>query len=75
MGLHKLHSTLCKYSPCEARFGDVIGLVKYACENTPCRRKLDRLRELVMRYVATEAKQIASSLAPKLAKRAVEAVR
>ena len=59
--LHKLHATLCKYKPYEARYGDIIELIRYTYEHTPCRKRMDPLRELVTQYVAHEQTQIAGS--------------
>lgn len=59
--LHKLHKTLCCYSPYEARNGDIIELARYVYQNTPTREWIDRLRELVTLYIAYEAETIASS--------------
>ena len=44
--LHKLHKTLCCYSPYEARNGDIVELARYAYQNTPTRERIDQLREL-----------------------------
>ena len=59
--LAKLHDTLCKFSLYEARFGDILELVRYVYENTPSRTPRDSLRELVTHYVAYEAKKLAAS--------------
>jgi len=64
--LHKLHVTLCEHRPYEARYGDIVELIRYTYEHTPCRRRMDPLRELVTHYVAHEQTQIAGS-APCLA--------
>ena len=53
--------TLCKFSLYEARYGDVVELVRYTYKNTPSRTPRDSLRELVTYYVAYEAKQVAGS--------------
>ena len=59
--LNKLHNTLCKFSLYEARYGDVVELVRYTYENTPSRTPRDSLRELVTHYVAYEAIKVAGS--------------
>ena len=59
--LHKLHATLCEYKPYEARYEDVVELIRYTYECTPCCKRLDGLRKLVTRYVAQEQIQIARS--------------
>lgn len=59
--LHKLHATLREYKPYEAHYRDVVELIKYTYERTPCRKCIDGLRELVTRYVAQEQMQIARS--------------
>lgn len=59
--LHKLHVTLCEYKPYEARYSDIIELIRYTYEYTPCRKRTDPLRELVTQYVAHEQTQIAGS--------------
>jgi len=59
--LHKLHAILRAYTPYEARYGDAVELIRYTYENTPCRKRMDRLRELVTQYVAHETIQIAGS--------------
>lgn len=59
--LYKLHATLREYKPYEARYGDVVELIRYTYERTPCRKRIDGLRELVTRYVAQEQIQIARS--------------
>ncbi len=59
--LHKLHGTLCQFTPYKSRYCDVVDLVRYTYDHTPSRKRMDKLRELVSRYVAYEAKQIASS--------------
>lgn len=59
--LHKLHATLLEYTPYEARYGDVVELIRYTYENTPCRKSMSGLRELVTKYVAHEIRQIAES--------------
>ena len=59
--LYKLPATLCEYKPYEARYGDIIELIKYTYEHTPCRKCMDPLRELVTLYVAQEQVQIAGS--------------
>lgn len=53
--LKKLHTTLSKFVPFEARYGDIAQLVRYTYDNTPCRKGgMDALRELVIKYVAYE---------------------
>lgn len=59
--LHKLHATLCQYEVYEARYGDIIELIKYTYEYTPCRKHMDPLRKLVTQYVSFEQPQIAGS--------------
>ncbi len=59
--LSKLHATLCEYKPYEARYGDVVELIRYTYEHTPCRKRMDPLRGLVTQYVAHEQTQIAGS--------------
>ena len=59
--LHKLHTILRMYKPYEARYGDVVELIRYTYEHTPCRERVDGLRELVTRFVAQEQIQIARS--------------
>ena len=59
--LTKLHDTLCKFSLYEARFGDILELVRYTYENTESLKLRDPLRELVTHYVAYEAKKVAAS--------------
>ena len=61
VGYSQLHNILCQNSPYEARYGDVVELVRYVYENTPCCKKMDGLRKLVAQYVGTEAKQTACS--------------
>lgn len=60
--LQKLRNTLRCYTTCEARDGDIAELVRYTYENTPTVTSIEGLRELVIRYVATEAKEIGVSL-------------
>ena len=57
--LQKLHATLRIYKPCKARCGDVVELIRYVYENTPSRKHMHGLRELVTQYVVHEAPQIA----------------
>ena len=59
--LHKLHATLCEYKRYEARYADVVELIRYTYERTPCRKRIDGLKELVTQYVAQEQIQIACS--------------
>ena len=59
--LQKLHVTLREYKPYEARYGDVVELIRYAYENTPSCKRMDGLRELATQYVAHETPQIAGS--------------
>lgn len=59
--LHKLHIILCKYKPYEARYGDIVELIRYTYEHTLCRKRMDKLRELVTQYVAYKQTQIAES--------------
>ena len=61
LALHKLHGTLCQYTPYEARHIDVVELVRYVYDNTPSRKAMDKLRRMVTHYVAYQAKQIACS--------------
>ena len=56
---HKLHSTLCHIGPLETSSGVFIDLVKYIYTKTPSRPKTDGLRELIIRYITMEARQIA----------------
>lgn len=60
--LHKLHSTLCHIGPLETGSGGAgvfIDLVRYIYKNTSSRPKTDGLRELIVRYITMEARQIA----------------
>ena len=59
--LHKLHVTLCEYNPYESRYSNVIELIRYTYAHTPCRKRMDPLRELVIQYVAHEQTHIARS--------------
>ena len=59
--LHKLHTILREYTPYEARYDDVVELIRYTYENTPSRKRLDELRRLVTEYVAYDTIQIAKA--------------
>ena len=61
LALQKLHKSLIDFEISEARYTDVVDLVRFAYENTPDRPEIDDLRELVSAYVAFEAPQIATS--------------
>ncbi|MCJ1435085.1 hypothetical protein MMC27_004455 [Xylographa pallens] len=56
--LHKLHETLHLFTPYEARYGDIVELLRDTYDKTPTRRRLEPLRELVTQYVASEAKKV-----------------
>ncbi len=45
--LSKLHAILYEYKPYEARYRDIIKLIRYTYKHTPCRKRMDPLRELV----------------------------
>lgn len=45
--LSKLHAILYEYKPYKARYGDIIKLIRYTYKHTPCRKRMDPLRELV----------------------------
>ena len=54
LSLHRLYETLRTFTLYEDRYDDVLGLVRYVYDNTSgCD---DRLRDLVLRYLASEAK-------------------
>ena len=59
--LHKLHRTMRNSEPPETCSQGLIDLLSYIYENTPSRPKIDGLRELMVRYIAMEARQIATS--------------
>ena len=61
--LHKLHGTLVPFTPYEERCGDVVELARYVYANTPTRTQMDPLREMMVQYIAYEAKQVADSKA------------
>ncbi|MCJ1238868.1 hypothetical protein MMC14_006859 [Varicellaria rhodocarpa] len=48
IALNKLHEALRNYTRYEARCSDIIELVKYTYDNTPCLNQRDPLRELVI---------------------------
>jgi len=50
--LNKLHRTLCTFTLYEARYGDIVELARYVYANTPSRRHMDKLREMVIQYIA-----------------------
>ncbi|MCJ1418898.1 hypothetical protein MMC32_005249 [Xylographa parallela] len=56
--LNKLHETLRLFTPYEARYGDILELLRDTYDRTPTRPQLDPLRELVTQYVAFEAKEV-----------------
>ena len=53
--LYKLHATLCLFTPYEARYGDILELLRFTYDHTPARAQLDPLRELVTQYIAQQA--------------------
>lgn len=50
--LQKLDATLREYKPYEARCGNVVELIRYIYKNTPSRKRIDRLRELVTQWLS-----------------------
>jgi len=59
--LYKLYAILCKYKPYEARYSDIVEVIRYTYEHTPYRKRIDGLRELVTQYMPREQTQIAES--------------
>lgn len=57
--LNKLHRTLSTFKLYEARYGDIVALISYTYDNTPSRRVMDPLREMLVHYVAYEATRVA----------------
>ncbi|MCJ1243638.1 hypothetical protein MMC30_000835 [Trapelia coarctata] len=57
--LNKLHRTLSTFKLYEARYGDIVALIRYSYDNTPSRRVMDPLREMLVHYVAYEATRVA----------------
>lgn len=57
LALHKLHLTLCDFELCDRRTKDIVELCRYAYKNGHDRSEdgtLDRLRALVVEYMAIE---------------------
>lgn len=59
LALSKLHRTLCTFTLYAARYGDIIALARYVYANTPSRRVMDPLREMLVQYIAFEATSVA----------------
>ncbi|KAJ4313569.1 hypothetical protein N0V94_006893 [Neodidymelliopsis sp. IMI 364377] len=59
LALHKLHTTLAKFSLYQERLGDVLELARYAYEHGEDRSeggRIDELRRLVVEFIACEPK-------------------
>lgn len=59
--LQKLHATLESFSPSPNRINDILQLAEFAYDNTSTRLQMDALRELIVKYIASRGRTIAST--------------